>query len=333
MRDGQITKGGCLRAVIAACAIWVLAAPLSGALAANAVTAAGSPRRAAGMVPEQMFLQQAQASLRRGDQSGAVEALEKGLKLHPRSVPLQYAAARVLAQQRNYPRARRHYEQMVKLAPRDIQGYFGLAQVTFAQRDYRASAAALRGAIRIDPRSAAAYAKLGRVYTDSFDTPRALDALHKALSLDPQSAEAQFYMGDLLLRMSRLDEARPYLERAVALAPGNAQLRTRLGDLFLERQDTPVNTTRALTAYQEAIRLDPRLPGAHYGAGRVYTRQRRWQEAEQELRTTLELDPRFGRAHYTLAQVCRRLGRPGEAAKHLEAFRRFRSPRAAGYGP
>ena len=85
-----------------------------------------------------------------------------------------------------------------------------------------------------------------------------------------------------------------------------------------------------MSAYQEAIRLDPRLATARYGLGRVYARQRRWKEAEQELRTTLDLDPRFGRAHYTLAQVSRRLGRPDEATKHLQAFRNFRSQRRAG---
>src|SRR5205823_698796 len=153
MRRCRIKKPVFRLAVGAGCGLLMLPAQLSHALAARGPVShkkearlhraetARDPER--GQQKERAVLDQAQAYLRRGEPSLAVAALEKGLAVHPRSAPLHYAAARVLAQQRDYPRARRHYEKLVKLAPGQIQGYFGLAQVAFAQRDYPASAAAL----------------------------------------------------------------------------------------------------------------------------------------------------------------------------------------------
>jgi tetratricopeptide (TPR) repeat protein len=292
-------------------------------------TASKPPGQRITRLTERAYLRQVQEELHRGDSALAVKTLARATTDYPRSAALRYVEAGILVQMREYPRARRLYEAVVRLAPDQPSGYFGLAQVTFAQRDYPASGAALRAVLRLDPRSAVAYAKLGRVYTEAFDTPRALAALRKAVALDPQSEEAQFYIGDLLLRTSRLDEAQPYLERAVTMAPRNAIFQSALGNLFLERRQSPENTARALAAYQTAARLDPQLAAAHYGLGRLYARQRRWHEADQELRTTLRLDPAFGRAHYTMAQVCRHLGQPTQAAQHLAAFRQYRSGSSA----
>lgn len=277
--------------------------------------------------PELAFVQRAQAQLRRHEPARAVADLEQGLALYPRSLSLHYAAARILAQEGDYARARAHYQRMVALAPRVVGGYFGLAQAAFAQRDYTASAAALRGVLRLQPDSAIAYAKLGRIYTETFQTPKAIASLRKALALAPASEEAHFYMGDLMLGLSRLDEAQSHFEQAIALDSGNAHFHAKFGDVLLQRQENSVITAQALAAYQQAIRLEPRLAEAHYGLGRVYARMRRWREAAGELRTTLRLDSRLGRAHYTLAQVCRRLGQPAEAAAELNAFRRYRAPR------
>ena len=282
---------------------------------------------AAGRPPETAFLLQAQTDLRHRQPRKAIAALEQGLAIYPRSVPLHFAAARVLAQEGDYLRARGHYQRMVALAPRVVEGYFGLAQAAFARRDYGASVAALRNVLRLQPNSATAYAKLGRSYAQEYEARKAEAALQKALALAPTSAEAHFYLGDLMLGLSRLDEAQQHLEQAIALDPGNAHFYAKLGEVSLQRQQNAANSARALAAYQQAVQRNPRLAEAHYGLGRVYARQRRWREAAGELRTALRLQPDMGRAHYTLAQVCRRLGQPGEAAAHLEAFRRYRARR------
>jgi Tfp pilus assembly protein PilF len=56
----------------------------------------------------------------------------------------------------------------------------------------------------------------------------------------------------------------------------------------------------------------------------IYQRQRRWPEAEQQLRQALAVDPSLGRAHYALANVLRRLGKGQEARQQLAAFRLYR---------
>jgi predicted Zn-dependent protease len=105
------------------------------------------PPLAAHPPPEARYLEEAKTHLRGGQPRKAVTALERGLLRYPRSAPLHYAAARILAQEGEVTRARVHYQRVVALAPQMVGGYFGLAQVAFEQQDYKASAAALESAL------------------------------------------------------------------------------------------------------------------------------------------------------------------------------------------
>src|SRR5438270_6598414 len=145
MRSCRIKETVVRLAMSAGCGLILLTAPLPNSpAAAGSVTARKEEHSAHAAVrkterakpSERAFLQQAQDLIRRGQISPAVAALENGLTVYPRSAALHYLAARILAQQRNYAGARRHYERVVALAPGKTEGYFGLAQVAFAQRDY-----------------------------------------------------------------------------------------------------------------------------------------------------------------------------------------------------
>ncbi len=65
----------------------------------------------------------------------------------------------------------------------------------------------------------------------------------------------------------------------------------------------------ALQHFEEASKLGPRDPWLHCRIGRVYLRLRRWPEAEEAFRTSLELDEDSAESYYGLSVALPRQGR------------------------
>ena len=59
----------------------------------------------------------------------------------------------------------------------------------------------------------------------------------------------------------------------------------------------------AVTAYQQAITLDPNLTKAHYNLGYVYYEQGKLEDAIAQLQQAITLDPNLAPAHYNLACI------------------------------
>jgi len=74
----------------------------------------------------------------------------------------------------------------------------------------------------------------------------------------------------------------------------------------------------AIERFQKVLTLDPGVASAHYGLGRVYYMQQRYQEAEQELLKATELNPRYVDAFATLAFVSQAVKDKRGAIGHIE---------------
>jgi tetratricopeptide (TPR) repeat protein len=85
----------------------------------------------------------------------------------------------------------------------------------------------------------------------------------------------------------------------------------------LERQ-RGADISRALVAYQSALKLDSGLTGTHYAIGRVLWKLQRFDEAAVQLTAELRRNPHHGGAHYYLGRTYHSLGDSARAARHLE---------------
>jgi tetratricopeptide (TPR) repeat protein len=100
--------------------------------------------------------------------------------------------------------------------------------------------------------------------TDS-DASRA--AYEKCLEVDPQHVEARINLGRLLHVAGRLEEAERIYRAAHKTEP---VLAFNLGVLLEDLNREP----DAISAYREALALDPTLADAHYNLARLYERAR-----------------------------------------------------------
>jgi hypothetical protein len=76
------------------------------------------------------------------------------------------------------------------------------------------------------------------------------------------------------------------------------------------------------TLWAHAVRVNPRVAFVHFSIGNVFEDERRFDEAERELRTATVLDPDEWEYHFRLAANLRAHGKPDEsAAATAEGFK------------
>jgi tetratricopeptide (TPR) repeat protein len=112
-------------------------------------------------------------------------------------------------------------------------------------------------------------------------------------------------------------ESLPVLRRAVELSPGDATARFLLGSLYLSGG----MREPALAQWEEARRLNPRLPVLHRNMGLTLIVRDEYEKAREVLSEGMSADPTNVQVYLALDQVLGLLGRPAEERVHaLESF-------------
>jgi serine/threonine-protein kinase len=130
--------------------------------------------------------------------------------------------------------------------------------------------------------------------------PRARAAAEKAVQLDQSLPEAHSALA-LVRAWYDWDFAAGEREfhRAIELNPSNADAHRLYGDFLIVRQQFD----RALGEKKRAEQLDPLSVPASWDVARAYFYARRYAEAEQQARKTLELDDKFANVYQLRAQI------------------------------
>ncbi|MEE9585263.1 MAG: tetratricopeptide repeat protein, partial [Candidatus Brocadiales bacterium] len=76
----------------------------------------------------------------------------------------------------------------------------------------------------------------------------------------------------------------------------------------------------AVTEYEEAIELDPKLAGAYTGLGLVYDKRGKLERAIYNHKKALEIDPNLAEAHKNLGMVYHKQGSGREAKKEFAIY-------------
>jgi len=145
--------------------------------------------------------------------------------------------------------------------------------------------------------------------------PRAKVAAEKALALDDSLAEAHASVGYVLYSDFRPVESAKEFERAIELNPNYATAHHWYGRLTLVVLG---QLDHAMAEVTRAYELDPVSSIIHADLGGVYVMARRYDEAIQQLRGTVEMDPEFYWAHRWLGMALELKGDTGGAIAEYE---------------
>lgn len=121
--------------------------------------------------------------------------------------------------------------------------------------------ASMSRALEIEPGNSECASNLSSILIEREEYEEAENAARKALELAPDRADAHHNLGIALARQFLETEAIAHLERALALDPRNAKAYCDLAATVNDLGELG----RAMTLYQHALEIDPKLPIARFG--------------------------------------------------------------------
>lgn len=150
--------------------------------------------------------------------------------------------------------------------------------------DWKTALAELRKGLALEPSSAALQHKLGTALYLSGDLRAAETAFAQVVKESPTFAKAHFSLGVLLASQGRDAEAMPRLSAAVTHDPAYVEAHVSLAELLRKVGQLE----KATTYYDRALALDPRLSAAALGRAVTLIRMKRYSEAAERLRGSVE---------------------------------------------
>lgn len=137
-------------------------------------------------------------------------------------------------------------------------------------------------------------------------------AAARSLSGRPSYVRVQDRLGSEYLKAGNLKEAIRHFQLALEEDPQDAGTYNNLGFAYEQQGDS-----RAMSAYQKAVELDPSIAQAHYNLARMYLLDQRPDDAIQQFRQAVQLKPDYPEAQNLLGVELGKQGRFDEAAGHF----------------
>jgi tetratricopeptide (TPR) repeat protein len=185
-----------------------------------------------------------------GQPDEAIESLRAALAAQPNNSDAHRALAVVYRARGRWEDAIAEYKEAIALRPTSLQTYLELSSTYARTGRYQDAEEILKQAIALDPNDSRAYINLGATYSQIPENERALEYFLRGNQIQPQR--------------------RGWI--------GIATMNYRLG-----------RYEKAVSAYLEALKLDPKSDLTHANLGDAYARLKRKDDAQREYRAAYEL--------------------------------------------
>lgn len=199
-----------------------------------------------------------------------------------------------------------HFQRATVLDPRYAAAYAAMAGAyailpvsseASPKESFHAARIAARKALELDPDLGAAHVALGTIaFWGDWDWAASERSFQRALELEPGNATARLRYAHLLSNTGRHDEARTQMNEALHLDPLSRMANTMAGQFHLQAG----NIDAAISQLQHALRLDPDFWIPRFHLADAYERQRRFDDALEELERAHR---GAGRNMYPLAMI------------------------------
>ena len=186
--------------------------------------------------------------------------------------------------------------------PNEEDGWLNLTRELMETNRFADAISAVQEGIASLPKSYALQLRLGAANLAAGHYAPAEDVFRTLMAAGDPLPTSYVGLAQVLLRQGRADEAASELAAARQKIGANFLLSYFLG-LSLDRAGKPAD---GLTAFQEAVLLNPKSPEAHLGMGKTELALGRASDAVAELRETLRLSPDNLQAQRLLARARRR---------------------------
>ncbi|MFN0167608.1 MAG: tetratricopeptide repeat protein [Bryobacteraceae bacterium] len=294
--------------------------------------AAATMREAIQLAPSNPLFYSALGGIlaRQNKPAEARQAFEQAVKLDPSNAVLRFNLAAKQAEAFQFEQARENLLRVLEAQPDHPQAFALLENVSLEfgavlarGRRYKGGQTLARETVRRFPQSGPAHEMLGLFETRNQENVLAVEAYKRALELSPDSRGASIGLAIAQSAAGLTDAAIATFEAGIRRFPEDAMHRQSLGVLLVRLGETREDVrARGIQLLESALRLDPRLPEAHYQLGNLALTRAAVDEAVEHLEQAVRNGEDSSRVHFALSRAYRRLGKPEKADAELALFRR-----------
>jgi tetratricopeptide (TPR) repeat protein len=206
------------------------------------------------------------------------------------------------------------FRQAAKLAPSQEENWLNLTRELMELSRYREAILAVQQGLASNSKSYALHLRLGAGYLAAGHYAEAEAVFRELVTAGDPLSTGYVGLAQVLLRTGRADQAVSELNAAQQKL-GPTFLVSYFRGLALKRAG---KSSEALSAFQDAISLNPNSAEAHLGVGQVELSLGRAREAIAELEYGLRLDPNNVQARRLLSTAYHRAGDLQNAAKYAQ---------------
>lgn len=211
--------------------------------------------------------------------------------------------------------AEQRYREILERMPEDPGALHYLGLLNYQRGSLESAEALIERSLKLAPERADACNDLGVVKLKGCKPNEAIRLFSRALEFDGNHLDALNNLAEGLGQLQRFDQAVVILRRLAKMRPWSSRVMSSLGQATFHSG----KVADALSAYHEAIRLDPDNNAARLGAGESCESLGKFQQARMQYHSVLRRDPDNCEALAKLLQL-----RDGTVAEHwLENARRL----------
>jgi tetratricopeptide (TPR) repeat protein len=178
--------------------------------------------------------------------------------------------------------ARPELEKLESDVPASPLYIYWLGRIDYDAMQFKSAEAHFQKVLNLDPKFMKAYDNLGLTYEALAEYDDAVRVYREAIQMNRSAASPSPWpplnLGTLLVKLGRLPEAETYLEESLKYDSRFAKAHCQMG-VLLEKEKKDEQARNELL---EAIQDDPYYPEPHYLLGRIYSREGDKQKADAE---------------------------------------------------
>ena len=221
----------------------------------------------------------------RGRQEEAIGELERELEINAQSGLGHFLLGKARLQQKEYDKAKGHFESAIKLQPNDAGAYYGL--ITACRRLGQQTEAAEHAAV------------FKKLKAEAFEAEKAVDKTYDDAAATRRRLAAVFVRaGEIYLAAGKIEKAERLLIRAMKCSPGNTGTLLKLASLY-KTTDRPAE---ALARYKELAAIKPAHAECNSNIRTLSVKVKQIAEAEAAFRKAAASMPISSSAYRTLAR-------------------------------
>lgn len=249
-----------------------------------------------------------------GEDEKALPYFNEVIRLSPNDTEALNALGAIYRRQKKYSESIAVLERAIAADENDTQSFYNLG-FTYKLMDRHDDAIrCFTAVVEANPGDVLAFNHIGSIYARKNQHKDAVSFYLRGLKIDPNHPVLHLNLAKSYSRLGEFCKAQTEYESALKAKPGWLEAIECYADLLLKRN----RTRNAGDLVKHALNLNPDDAAMHTKLGDVYSKQSKYDSAEDEYHEALRISPEYVKALSGLANAYESVGRSSDAIEVMD---------------